>query len=125
MTTIRAAAPPSAAAVFLAGTLSLAVAMGIGRFAFTPMLPLMVQEGQIDVPGGGWVAAANYAGYLLGALSASRLRWGTTQLATVALLLTAGLAAAMAWPASIGVWMGLRLVAGAASAWAFVATSVW
>ena len=33
---------PSAAAVTLAGILSLAVAMGIGRFAFTPLLPLMI-----------------------------------------------------------------------------------
>ncbi len=67
-------AGPSPLAVCLAGALSLAVAMGIGRFAFTPMLPLMIQGGQLDVAAGGWLAAANYAGYLLGAMTASRMR---------------------------------------------------
>ena len=60
---------PPAWAVGLAGLLSLAVAMGIGRFVFTPMLPLMVQAGQLDLGAGGWLAAANYAGYLAGAVS--------------------------------------------------------
>ena len=56
----------------LAGALSLAVAMGIGRFAFTPMLPLMIRAGQLDMAAGGWMAAANYAGYFAGALTAAR-----------------------------------------------------
>ena len=54
---------PPAWQLGLAGLLSLAVAMGIGRFAFTPMIPLMLQDGQLDVAAGGWVAAANCAGY--------------------------------------------------------------
>src|SRR6476620_1455621 len=83
-------------AIGLAGLLSLAVAMGIGRFAFTPLLPLMVQAGQLDVAAGGWIAAANYAGYLLGALAASRTGWAAPRLALVALVGTAGLTAAMA-----------------------------
>src|SRR5204863_4585480 len=81
--------------VCIAGALSLAVAMGIGRFAFTPMLPLMIQEGQIDVAMAGWVAAANYAGYLLGALSASRVPLAAARLAVLSLALTAVLTAAM------------------------------
>jgi MFS family permease len=112
-------------AVCLAGALSLAVAMGIGRFAFTPMLPLMIQGGQLDVAAGGWLAAANYAGYLLGAMTASRVRWNAMALAAVALLLTAALTASMALPGPVWLWMGLRLLAGVCSAWAFVATSVW
>jgi predicted MFS family arabinose efflux permease len=109
----------------LAGALSLAVAMGIGRFSFTPLLPLMAQDGLIDIAGGGWVAAANYAGYLVGALSASRLKQPPARLALAALLLTALLTAAMAWPSQLWLWALLRFAAGAASAWAFVATSVW
>src|SRR5688572_8288039 len=111
--------------VAVAGALSLAVAMGIGRFAFTPMLPLMIGEGQLDVAAGGWVAAANYAGYLLGVGTASRIRWSAARLGVVALLLTAALTAAMAWSGSLPLAMVLRLAAGACSAWAFVATSVW
>ncbi|MGZ5182182.1 MAG: YbfB/YjiJ family MFS transporter [Ramlibacter sp.] len=112
-------------AVGVAGLLSLAVAMGIGRFAFTPMLPLMVQAGQLDVAAGSWIAAANYAGYLAGALTAGRLRWPAPRLAVVALLATAALTAAMAWPGPTAWWAALRFVAGMASAWAFVATSLW
>ena len=116
---------PSPVAVALAGALSLAVAMGIGRFAFTPMLPLMIQDGELDLAAGGWIAAANYAGYLLGALTASRVPLSAGRLAVLALGLTAGLTAAMAVPQPIASWMELRLVAGVCSAWAFVATSVW
>lgn len=112
-------------AVCTAGALALALAMGIGRFAFTPMLPLMIRDGQIDVAGGGWVAAANYLGYLLGAMTASRIAWSATRLGTVALLLTAVLTAAMALPGSLWLWMGLRLAAGVCSAWAFISTSIW
>ena len=45
--------PTSARAICIAGALSLAVAMGIGRFAFTPMLPLMIGEGRLDIAAGG------------------------------------------------------------------------
>jgi hypothetical protein len=112
-------------AVAVAGALSLAVAMGIGRFAFTPMLPLMIGAGQLDVGAGGWLAAANYVGYLLGAMTASRVPLSAGRLGIAALLLTAALTAAMALPGSLIFWAVLRLAAGVASAWAFVATSVW
>jgi predicted MFS family arabinose efflux permease len=111
-------------AVVLAGLLSLAAAMGIGRFAFTPLLPLMARDGQLDLAWGGWLAAANYAGYLAGALTAARLPLRSATLAVLALLMTAACTAAMAWP-SLPLWLVLRLLAGAASAWVFVATSVW
>src|SRR5690348_5237453 len=82
----------------LAGLLSLAAAMGIGRFAFTPMLPLMLREDLLDVAQGGWLAAANYAGYLAGALTASRLPLRSGALTIVGLLATAASTAAMALP---------------------------
>jgi hypothetical protein len=56
-------------AVALAGLLSLAVAMGIGRFAFTPLLPMMLHDGALDLPGASWLATANYLGYWLGAMA--------------------------------------------------------
>ncbi|HEX2542925.1 MAG TPA: YbfB/YjiJ family MFS transporter [Caldimonas sp.] len=98
--------------------------MGIGRFAFTPVLPLMLGEGLLDLAQAGWLAAANYAGYLAGALSASRLPLRAGALAALALIATAASTAAMALP-SPALWLPLRFVAGAASAWVFVATSVW
>ena len=54
-------------------TIALAVAMGIGRFAFTPLLPLMVRDGSLAQSAGAWLAASNYLGYLADALTASRL----------------------------------------------------
>lgn len=50
--------------VALAGMVALAVAMGIGRFAFTPLLPMMLADGVVDLAGASWLASANYLGYL-------------------------------------------------------------
>src|SRR5687768_18097728 len=55
----------------LAGILALAAAMGIGRFAYTPLLPAMQQAAGLDPTQAGLLAAANYAGYLAGALLAA------------------------------------------------------
>lgn len=54
----------------LASFVALMMAMGIGRFALTPQLPHLVGEGQLSLTTAGLVAAANYLGYLLGALDA-------------------------------------------------------
>jgi MFS family permease len=112
-------------AIGAAGLLSLAVAMGIGRFAFTPMLPLMIRGGALDVAGGSWLAAANYVGYFAGALLAARLGWPARRLALAALVAIAFCTAAMAVPAGAAAWIALRFLAGVASACAFVGTSVW
>lgn len=120
-----AAARPSFVATCGAGLLALAVAMGIGRFAFTPMLPLMIRAGSADVAAGGWLAAANYAGYLLGALTTARIPLTPQRLGLVSLAVIVLSTAAMGLSASLPVWLLLRFVAGAASAWALVSTSVW
>ena len=67
MHTERARQSPLLIAVV--GLLGLAAAMGIGRFAFTPMLPLMQAQHGLSISDGGWLAGANYLGYLLGGLS--------------------------------------------------------
>lgn len=118
--------------IALAGLAALAVAMGIGRFAFTPILPMMLQDaglsaagGGLTVAGGGWLASANYLGYLVGALWAGAVR------ARAAPAIRAGLGAialstlAMTLDAGFMVWAGLRFVAGVASAWVLVHTSSW
>lgn len=58
----------------LASFIALIMAMGIGRFSLTPQLPHLISEGQIDLTGAGLIAAANYLGYLIGALDAIRAR---------------------------------------------------
>src|SRR5690606_17785750 len=63
---------------------ALAAAMGIGRFAFTPLLPMMLHDGVIDIATGSWLATTNYAGYLAGALLYMALPWLARRAGTVA-----------------------------------------
>ena len=131
----RAAAEPGRWAVALAGAVSLAVAMGIGRFAFTPLLPMMLHDGVIDLHAASWLASANYLGYLAGALLCTFQPWiwkRAHQLPAVngVWLLRAGLIATgvltlgMALPVP-AIWPLLRFAAGVASAVVFVYTSGW
>ena len=57
--------------VAVSGLAALAVAIGIGRFAFTPILPMMQADHDISVAQGGWLASANYLEYLAGSLFAT------------------------------------------------------
>lgn len=130
-----AAAPPGRWAIALAGAVSLAVAMGIGRFAFTPLLPMMLHDGALDLHAASWLASANYLGYLAGALLCTFEPWLRARLPALppmssASLLRGGLVAtgvltlamALPWPAA---WPLLRFASGAASAIVFVHTSAW
>lgn len=105
--------------------LMLAVAMGIGRFAFTPLLPMMQKDAGLSLALGGWLATANYVGYLLGAYSATHLRFRPARIVPVSLFATALFTAAMAWSREPAVWIALRGLAGVASAWVLIFTSSW
>ncbi len=109
--------------------------MGIGRFAFTPLLPMMLHDGVIDLAGASWLASANYLGYLAGALLCtlqpwiwSRIHWlpllAYATLVRAGLLATGMLTLAMAWPYAPA-WQALRFMAGVISAIVFVYTSGW
>ena len=54
----------------IGGMLSLVIATGIGRFAYTPILPLMQKELSFSNTIAGYIASSNYLGYLLGAILA-------------------------------------------------------
>src|SRR3954469_4070263 len=105
----------------LAGLAALAAAMGIGRFAFTPLLPFMQESDGLSLAQGGYLASANYIGYFAGALLATRVRPGLLpSLAAIAVTtLAMGLVHGMA------AWLVLRFAAGVASAWALVQVSAW
>ena len=113
----------SPSAIALAGLLCLAVAMGVGRFAFTPLLPMMLAEGHVSLTEGSWMASANYLGYLLGALSAGRLPMRAPLLLGLGLLVVIATTALMALPLTPPTWMVWRLLAGMASAWVLITTS--
>jgi MFS family permease len=126
-TILSAGARPGriAVAVCVAAVAALAVAMGIGRFAFTPLFPLMVRDGLLDSHAGAMLASANYLGYLAGALASSRMRVKPAPLLAFGLLGTVLITAAVGWTASLFWWSVLRFLAGVMSAWVLVATSAW
>nr|WP_221192242.1 YbfB/YjiJ family MFS transporter [Atlantibacter sp. RC6] len=99
--------------------------MGIGRFAFTPQVPLMIAEGQLTLTSAALVAAINYLGYLAGAWDAMRAHrhvecrlhlgvWGAVGLTLLSAL------APEAWSHAI-----IRFVIGCMSGWAMVLIAAW
>ncbi|MGW2419499.1 YbfB/YjiJ family MFS transporter [Streptomyces sp. NPDC001709] len=101
---------------------ALAAGMGVGRFVYTPILPLMQAQADLSAGVGANLATANYVGYLGGALAGTLLPALVRSRAVLRgslLLLTATLAA-MPLTHSTAVWGVLRLLAGAASASVFV-----
>lgn len=106
----------------LAGLLAMATVMGVGRFVYTPILPLMIGEGALNAGDAGLVAGANYLGYLLGAIVASasvlagrRRLWFSCGLA--ASLLTT---AAMSLGPGFAAMAATRFLSGVASAFAMI-----
>ncbi|HEY0847490.1 MAG TPA: YbfB/YjiJ family MFS transporter [Noviherbaspirillum sp.] len=120
-----AARQASPLAKAFAGLAALAVAMGIGRFAFTPILPMMQQDAGLTIAAGGLLASANYLGYLIGALSATVVRIPPERAIRVGLLVVGIVTIAMALPLPFVVWGLLRLLAGVASAWLLISVSAW
>lgn len=107
----------------LAGLLALAVAMGIGRFAFTPILPMMQADLGLSLAEGGWLASANYLGYLLGALFAARIPWPPESLLQRGLWMVVVMTALMGLTDNWSAWLLWRLLAGVASAWVMIGTA--
>lgn len=112
--------------IALAGLIALSVAMGIGRFAFTPLLPMMLHDQTIDLNGGGWLATANYLGYFLGAMLCAFWRGlPPTRTIRAGLIATILLTLGMGLLHTSTIWLLLRLLSGIASALVFVYSSGW
>ncbi|HEY2451228.1 MAG TPA: YbfB/YjiJ family MFS transporter [Scandinavium sp.] len=109
----------------LSGFVMLVVAMGIGRFAFTPQVPLMIADGQLTLTSAGLVATMNYLGYLLGAWDAMRAHRGVEGRLYTGVLGAVTLTFLSAWADNAWLHGLLRLVIGAMSGWAMVLTAAW
>jgi predicted MFS family arabinose efflux permease len=112
--------------VLAGGVLGMMVAMGIGRFAYTPVLPLMQRELGMTNAVAGWVASLNYLGYLAGAIGCALMPGMLRSSAVNVGALAACIASTFLMGATVSpVWWGvLRCTAGIASALLFVGIAV-
>ena len=104
--------------VLSAGIFSLLLTFGVARFAYTPLLPLMQEQAGLGLAEAGWLAALNYAGYLCGALIASRI----SDLVLKDRLYRIGMIVAIISTVMMGLttdpllWVASRFIAGLSSA---------
>ncbi len=103
--------------VLAAGVCALILTVGLARFAYTPMLPIMRTQAGLSDLAGGWLATFNYVGYISGALLAATL----SRLQDKFRLYRLGLALAVLTTLGMGLtdnlylWTALRLLAGISS----------
>lgn len=109
----------------IGGLVALAAAMGIGRFVYTPILPVMADALGWTKADAGLVAAANYLGYFLGAIAAAQA-WIAARARPsllTGLAVSAATTTAMAVQAPLVAHLGLRFIGGVASAIVIVCSS--
>lgn len=109
----------------LGGCCTLITVMGVGRFAYTVLLPGMMLTHGLSAAEAGSLASWNLAGYLFGVLAMLKARPGTRRYVLFALFLLLSLAstAAMGLPGSLAWYTGLRCLGGVASGACFVLCS--
>ena len=100
----------------------MAAGLGIGRFVYTPILPVMTHELDLSQGQAGLIASANFLGYLVGALIAASSRFSNRPRRWLlgALVVNALAMAVMGLDRSMGWFVFLRFVGGSASAFILV-----
>src|SRR4051794_2084295 len=96
--------------------------MGVGRFFYTPLLPLMEREFGFGPPVAGLIASANFAGYLVGSMAASFVPAGRARLIAFrwGLVLSVATTLGMGFAGNLPLWLALRGLGGVASAVAMI-----
>ena len=104
--------------VLTAGIMSLIVLVGIARFAYTPILPIMQQQAGLGIYEAGWLATINYVGYLAGAIIASQISSLVLKdkLYRIGLIVAVVSTLGMGLTDNIWLWSILRFFAGLSSA---------
>lgn len=103
--------------VIAAGICALILTVGLARFAYTPMLPVMRAEAGLSALAGGWLATLNYMGYIAGALTAATISdlGRKFHLYRLGLVVAVASTTAMGLTDNVVLWAGLRFVAGLSS----------
>jgi len=105
------------ARVVIAGICALVLTVGIARFSYSPMLPVMRDHAGLSVVAGSWLATINYAGYVSGVLVTAAI----SRLQHKFVLYRLGLVLAVASTAGMGLthsllgWAILRYISGLSS----------
>lgn len=106
-----------------AGFCCLVMGIGLGRFAYTPLLPILQRDLGMSDDWGAYMAMANYAGYFLGTLGI--LLWPNKQpRLTVSLWLLVISLAGMGLSDNLWLMSLWRFLAGLSGAWLFMIASV-
>ncbi len=109
--------------ITLVGLVSLALAMGIGRFAFTPMLPMMREDGLVGIADGGLLASVHLLGYWLGAVFVTKIPCPPKIMLRLSLLSIGAGTLGMGVTDDFTIWLILRWLSGVGSAWTLVLVS--
>lgn len=109
--------------VIFGGILLLVVAMGISRFAFTPILPFMREDEGFSLQVGGWLASSNYIGYFVGSLVAGFIYNKKREILTLNIVFNVLSIVAMGLTSVLSLWLILRFIAGLTGGIIFVLTS--
>lgn len=111
--------------ILIGGIVSIAIAIGISRFMYTPILPAMQQALNFDDGFAGYLASANYAGYLFGSIWAAMTPNGADREGRVRrhLVITILCTACMGVVSGPAFWYFFRFLAGFTSAVVFIFAS--
>ncbi len=114
--------------IAIGGAAMLAIGMGIARFSYTPILPAMRADAGLTVVLAGYLATANYFGYLVGALWTMLARKmglaiAPRKMLAIGLLLALATTLATAATTLFPLWMVVRFLSGVASAWLMIYAS--
>ena len=109
----------------LAGTFTLLIVMGLSRFAYTPIFPMMQRELGFTDQFAGFLASINYAGYLLGSVFAGYWNWKNSRASSlkIYLLINSLSIILMGISDNYTLWYFLRFVAGLTGGIVFVLIS--
>ena len=111
--------------VYIAGICSLIVTVGVARFSYSLLLPVMQEGAGLTELGGGWLASTNFMGYMSGVLLAASMHNLNYKynLHRVYLILSVVTSAAMVMTTDITTWAILRFLAGTCASGGFIIAS--
>ena len=112
------------AAILLAGILALVIGVGVARFAFTSLLPAMLEE-DLSIAFAGLLASINYVGYLSGSIFSIFIKdiHAKVKFFRIGLVLCVLTSLILAFNENNIVWLISRLLAGFGAAMALVVGS--